>query len=93
MNMGVKTALAAAAVLVTAGLGASTASAMPVAGLDTAVAASAGAQVDNVRWVCGPFGCHWAPNRYYWGPRYHRYYGPRFYGPRFYGRRWGYRRW
>jgi hypothetical protein len=53
--------------------------------------------VENVRWVCGPFRCHWRPNFYSFG-----YYGggPRFYGPpRFRGPGWrggwhrGWRRW
>jgi len=48
--------------------------------------------IENVRWVCGPFRCFWQPNYYgYYSP------GPRFYyggGPRFYGGwRRGWRRW
>ncbi|MFT4121712.1 hypothetical protein [Bradyrhizobium sp.] len=52
--------------------------------------------VEQVRWVCNPWGrCWWRPDYYgYYGPRYYappRYYygGPRYYGPRYYG----YRRW
>jgi hypothetical protein len=54
-------------------------------------------EIQNVRWVCGPYRCWWRPNYYAYAPGY--YYGPpRFYGygygygPRpFY--RFGYRRW
>jgi len=86
MSMGLKTALAAAAILMTAGFGATRASAMPVAGLAPAVEQAGGAQIDNVRWVCGPYRCRWVPNRFYGPPRFYgprRFYGPgRFYGPR-----------
>ena len=30
-----------------------------------------GAQIDNVRWVCGPYRCHWRPNH----RRYLRHHG------------------
>lgn len=45
------------------------------------------ADVEQVRWVCDPWGrCFWRPNYYgYYGPR--PYYGPRYYGPRYYGPR------
>jgi hypothetical protein len=46
--------------------------------------------VEQVRWVCNPWGqCWWRPNYY----RAYGYYGgPRFYRvPRYYGRGWGYR--
>ena len=63
-------------------LAASAASAMPVAPLPTDQIAN----VDQVRWVCNPWGrCWWRPNYYYGG---YGFYG----GPRFYGRGWGYRR-
>jgi hypothetical protein len=26
--------------------------------------------VEQVRWVCGPYRCGWRPNYYYWGPRW-----------------------
>ena len=68
MSIGMKSALAAVA-LATLGLSASSASAMPV-GLDSAVVTSAtSAQIDNVRWVCGPYRCFWRPN-YWGGPRW-----------------------
>ena len=46
------------------------AAAMPFSGLDPAVVrdGQAGAQIEQARWVCGPFRCHWAPN--YWGYGY-----------------------
>jgi len=81
------------------------ATALPVGGLDTAVmrGGDAPATIDQVRWVCGPYGCRHVPNVYYGGPRYA--YGPRYgYAPR-YGYRpgwrgpyhrhygYGYRRW
>ena len=44
-----------------------------------------GGQIEQARWVCGPYRCHWAPNYYGYG------YG---YGPRWgYRRGWGYRHW
>lgn len=51
--------------------------------------AGQGAQVDQVRWVCNPWGrCWWRPN--YYGA--YGYYGPRrFYGPRPWG--WRHRYW
>jgi hypothetical protein len=50
-----------------------TASAMPVAPLP----ADALSNVDQVRWVCNPWGrCWWRPN--YYG--YYGYGGPRYYG-------------
>ena len=46
------------------------------------------AHIDQVRWVCNPWGrCFWRPN--YYGA--YGYYGPRrFYGPRW---GWGHRHW
>jgi len=94
MKVILKLGLAAGLTLSAAGLAASSASAMPMNGLDPAVATTsdlAQNHVEAVRWVCGPWGCHWRPN--YWGPR--PYYGYRRYG---YGYRGGwhrgyYRRW
>ncbi len=73
MNTKVKLALAASLMLGGAGLFASSASAMPVSGLNKAVATTTDAQksVEDVRWVCGPWGC-----RHYWGGGgwgYHRW--------------------
>jgi hypothetical protein len=68
-------------------LAATAASAMPVAPLPSDQIAN----VDQVRWVCNPWGrCWWRPNVYYGG---YGFYGPRrFYGGygyrRGYGRRW-----
>jgi len=88
MTISLKSAVLAATLLGASALGVGAASAMPATGLDPAVAGASDLAplVQDVRWVCGPFGrCRWAPN--YWaGPRV---YGPRrFYGgPRFYRRR------
>jgi hypothetical protein len=73
-----KHSLVAAIVLGGVALGAGGASAMPN-GLPSATAAVA-SDVENVRWVCGPFRCWWQPGP--WG-----FYGPRPWG--FYGRPWG----
>lgn len=56
-----------------AAAGLSSASAMPVGGLGQAESAAA-ANVDQVRYVCGPYGCVWRP-----GPPV--IVAPRFYGP------------
>jgi hypothetical protein len=76
-----KLKLTLAAIAVSAGLGMSGASAMPIdnlgsiAGVDT--------QAQTVRYVCNAWGrCWWRPNYYY---------GAYGYAPRRYG--WGYRRW
>jgi hypothetical protein len=63
------------------------AAALPLAGLDPAIARDAGpaGQIEQARWVCGPYRCWWRPN-YYYGPGYGYGYGPRW----GYGRRWGY---
>ncbi len=61
---------------------ADSASALPMSGLNPALVAAdktADGAVQDVRWVCRPWGCHWAPN--FWGPRWgyyhpwHRHYG------------------
>jgi len=67
MKVILKVGLAAGLTLAAAGI-ASEASAMPMSGLDPAVATTsdlAQNNVEAVRWVCGPWGCHWRPN--YWG--------------------------
>ena len=48
--------------------------------------AGAGADVDQVRWVCNPWGrCHWRPN-FYGAYGAYGFYGPRrFHGPRPWG--------
>ncbi len=78
--LNVKKALSVALVVGAAGLSlpaASTAAAaMPLAGIDPAVVrdGQAGAQIEQARWVCGPYRCHWAPWGY--GPYYGYGYGP-----------------
>lgn len=68
----------------------SAALAMPLSGLSMALATPAddAAAVENVRWICGPYGgCRWVPGwrrHEWWGPRYG--WGPGYWGPR----RWGY---
>ncbi|WP_322513959.1 hypothetical protein SR870_12910 [Rhodopseudomonas palustris] len=100
--MTLKLAIAAAAALGAVALAPGVASAAMPNGLPNQANAvgSQSANIDQVRYVCDPWGrCVWRPNYYgaygYYGPR--RYYGPpRFYGgPRFYGRPgWhGGRRW
>jgi len=41
--------------------------AMPAMDDGVSAAASAGTQIEQARWVCGPYRCWWRPN--YWGPR------------------------
>jgi hypothetical protein len=77
MKIHLKLALATGLTLAGFGFAASSASAMPISGIDPAVVTSSDiAQgVQDVAWVCGPWGCHWRPNRY-WGPRpYYRPWG------------------
>lgn len=82
-----------AAVVVTALVGSSamavSASAMPAAGLTRAATPQA-SNVQNVRWVCGPYRCFWAPGYGWWGPRPYPYWGPGRWGWRggWHGRRW-----
>jgi len=58
MTSTLKSTLAAGLALSALTLGAPAASAMP---LGFAPAAT-GAQIDTVRWVCGPYRCYWRPN-------------------------------
>ncbi len=86
MKTAMKSLLAAGLVAGSLGLAADAAKAMPL-GLEPAlgVESDTALRPDNVRWVCGPFGCRWAPN--YYGPR--PFYGPRpYWGPRRHWRRW-----
>jgi hypothetical protein len=69
-----KYALAATAALGTIAFGSASASAMPN-GLSSAVTNELSSNIENVRWVCGPYRCWWRPNYYYgwyrpWGWRY-----------------------
>ena len=65
-----KYVLAGAAALGAVALASGSASAMPN-GLSSNALAS---NVEQVRWVCGPYRCGWRPNYYYgyygWGPRW-----------------------
>jgi hypothetical protein len=65
-----KYVLAGAAALGAVALASGSASAMPN-GLPSDALAS---NVEQVRWVCGPYRCWWRPNLYYgyygWGPRW-----------------------
>jgi hypothetical protein len=79
--MKLKLALLTAAAIGAAALTSGTAAAMPIANLN----AHQSANVEQVRWVCGPFRCWWRPNFY----GAYDFYGP----PRFYHHPWGWRRW
>ena len=86
-------ALVAAATLGVIALQPTTASAIPQS--------AAADNIDHVRVVCGPFGCHWRPNYYRpypvygfgygrgygYGYGYRRYHRP-YYGYRHHGYRW-----
>jgi hypothetical protein len=66
-----------AAMLCSAAIG-TAASAAPIA----PVTAAGNANVEQVRWVCGPYRCWWRPNYYYGGYAYyprHRYWRHRYY--------------
>lgn len=85
MNAKIKVALVAGLALGGLGFAAESASAMPMQGLDGAVAHQSDVQqgVQNVRYICGYWGCRWVPGPYWGGYGYG--YGYRPY--------WGYRRW
>jgi hypothetical protein len=71
MNTKVKLALAASLVLGSAGLFVGSASALPMSGIDKSLATTDVQQkVEDVRWICGPWGCHWAPGAYWGGYGY-----------------------
>ena len=74
------------------GLTATAVSAMPIA----PAPADTAAKLEQVRWVCGPYGrCWWRPNYYYGGYYGYGYYPRRFYYRPYYrpyygrGYRWG----
>jgi Spy/CpxP family protein refolding chaperone len=67
MTTAFQSGLAAALALGALALAAPAASAMPM-GLAPAATQT---QIDPVRWVCGPYRCHWRPD--YW--RHHRHHG------------------
>jgi hypothetical protein len=56
------------------------ASAAPVNGM-AAISHQVTNEVQDVRWVCGPYRCWWQPGPYWWG------------GPRWGWRHWGWHRW
>jgi hypothetical protein len=85
MEKGTKIRLSVAGALLagTMALSAGPASAMPA--LDHGLATNQASQIEQVRWVCGPWGCRWRPN--YWG-------GYGFYRPRpYWGGGWRRRHW
>lgn len=102
MRTSLKLMIAAATGFGGTSLAAQPVSAMPMSGLDPALATASdeAKNVENARWICGPWGCRWVPGwRPWWGPgpywgsrgRYgwgygpwHRRYGG-WYGPRAYG--------
>lgn len=84
----IKIAGLAAIGLLTVTLASGNASAMPVMGIDPAVVTGtdAGASLDQVAWVCGPFRCHWVrPRPVFYGGPYYRPFG--------WHRGYGWRRW
>ena len=68
MTSTLKTTLAAALALGALTLGAPAASAMPM-GFAPAIQ---DAQIEAVRWVCGPYRCHWRPD---YRRHHHRHHG------------------
>jgi hypothetical protein len=87
MKTSLKLALATGLSIAGIGFAASSASALPMSGIDPAIATPSDVAqgVQDVRWVCGPWGCHWAPGWGYYGG-WHRPWG---YGYRGYGwHRW-----
>ena len=70
MTSTLKTTLAAALALGALTLGAPAASAMPMG----FAPANPGAQIEAVRWVCGPYRCHWRPD-YGYRRHHHRHHG------------------
>jgi len=70
MTIALKSGLAAALAFGALTLDAPAASAMPL-GVAPAIP---GAQIDAVRWVCGPYRCYWVPNhRRHWRHRHWRH--------------------
>ena len=69
-------AAAAFAIFAGASITSGSASAMPING-QLPVATNTSAEIQQVRWVCGPYRCWWRPGPYYYGG----------------GPRWGYGGW
>ena len=80
-----KLILIAATAAVGLALASGSASAMPN-GLPSGVQAQE-SQLQDVRWICGPFRCWWRPS--FWGYRSYAFAGPRFH----WGWRWRHRYW
>jgi len=76
----------ALAALLSSGMAVGSAAAMPANGLKAAATPVAGAGVQDVRWVCGPYRC-WAGPGPYWGYAPGPYWGP---GP-YWHHGWGWR--
>jgi Spy/CpxP family protein refolding chaperone len=73
MTSTLKTTLAAALALGAVTLGALTLSAPAASAMPMGFApATPEAQFDAVRWVCGPYRCHWRPD---YRRRHHRHHG------------------
>ncbi|MGP0059479.1 MAG: hypothetical protein ACLPID_09365 [Beijerinckiaceae bacterium] len=89
MNTKVKLALAASLALASTGLLIGSASAAPMSGIGKALVTTSEVQkgVEDVRWFCRPWGCHWVPGPYWGGP----YWGGGWY--RGWGHGWGHRHW
>jgi hypothetical protein len=79
-------ALITATALGSAAMVAGPASAMPVDNLADAAASN----VEQVRWVCGPYRCWWRPGPYFYGPRFYGYNRPYYYRRHFFHRRFYY---
>jgi hypothetical protein len=78
MNRKIKLALAGGLALAGLGFAAATASAAPMQGLDPGIAHQSDALqgVQNVRYICGYWGCRWVPGPYWGpGPYWHRHWG------------------
>lgn len=69
MNGKIKMALVAGLALGTLGLAAQSASALPLQRINGAVVHTSGLQ--QVRYVCGYWGCHWRPGYAYGWHRWH----------------------
>jgi hypothetical protein len=66
-----KIATAAFAILAGASVMSGSASAMPISG-QLPVATNTSTDIQQVRWVCGPYRCWYRPGPYYYpGPRYY----------------------
>lgn len=81
----IRIGVAAAAVLLSAGIVSGSASAMPANGLTSAVPQAAGG-VEKVAWVCGPYRCWWQPGGYWYRPGWGWHGGWGGWG--WHGRRW-----